>query len=236
MANETNENRAPVSLEQQLSSLHADLQKTLRETRSRAARIGVLMTLLVLVIGAYWIYVYRTMSVINADVAADIVYRKTLEYANNAPPVLSKTLRQQAPALFDYAEGQILQSPALLSAYIRDAALQETQQVLDHSEPVINQVIADAVTHARTAVDQAGYDPKNPAHIEKMIDVIAQQIGTEMKKSLDKLYADYDVQAKDAIAYLNKVAAGQNLDQRQQHLRQVVISFLAVAEKRKAVQ
>ena len=234
MATDSNENLA--ALEQRLNTLRAELQENLRLMKKRAGRIGVLMTLLVLIVAGYWSYIYIRTSDINADVAADMAYRRTLAYVNSAPPVLSKALRDQAPAVFDYAEVQILAAPAKVAASIRDAAIRHTQFVLDQSEPRINQVLVDAIAHAKTATEQAGFDGKDPAQLDKITGVIADQIRTDVKKSLDQVYSEYVRQAQDAVTYLEKVAAGKDLDQRQQHLRQVIVSFLAVAEKRKTMQ
>ncbi len=234
MATESNENLA--ALEQRLNTLRAELHENLRLMKKRAGRVGVLMTLLVLIVAGYWSYIYVRTSDINADVAADLAYRSTLEYVNNAPPSVSKALRDQAPGVFDYAEVQILAAPAKVAASIRDSAIHHTQLVLDQAEPRINQVLVDAITHAKTATEKAGFDGKDPAQLDKITGVIADQIRTDVKTSLDQVYNEYVRQAQDAVAYLEKVAAGKDLDPRQQHLRQVIVSFLAVAEKRKTMQ
>lgn len=236
MATDSNDNRELAGVEQRLVTLHAELRENLRQMKKRAGRVGVMMTLLVLFIAGYWSYVYMRTSEVNAEAAADMAYVRTLEYVKSSPPVLSKALRDQAPGVFDYAEMQVLQAPAKVAASIRDAAIGHMQVVLDQAEPRINQVLVDAIGHAKTATENAGFDSKDPAQVDKLTDAIAEQIRTEVKKSLDQVYSEYVRQAQDAVATLEKVAAGKDLDQRQQHLRQVVISFLAVAEKRKTMQ
>lgn len=236
MATDSNSNSELASLEQRIKTLRAELQENLRQMKKRAGRTSLMMTLIVLVVAGYWTYIYGQASKVNADSAADMAYIRTVEYIKTAPPVVSKALRDQAPGIFDYAELQVLQAPAKVAASISDAAMKQTQIVLDQSEPRINQVLTDAVTQAKVATDKVGFDGKDPAQLVKITDVIAEQIRTDAKKALDQVYADYVRQAQDAVAYLEKVAAGKDLDQRQQHLRQVMISFLAVAEKRKTMQ
>ena len=95
MATESNENLA--ALEQRLNTLRAELQDNLQLMKKRAGRIGVLMTLLVLIVAGYWSYIYIRTSDINADVAADLAYRHTLEYVNSAPPIVSKNPSKNYP-------------------------------------------------------------------------------------------------------------------------------------------
>jgi hypothetical protein len=235
MATDSNENRDNAALEQKLTALHAELQATLRQTNKRAGRIGMLMTLLVLIVAGYWSYIYIRTSDVNAESAADMVYLRAVDYVKASPPVLSKALRDRAPELFNYAETQLLQSPEIVAGQIRAAALKQTQIVLDQAEPRINQVIVDAIAHAKASSSAAGFDGKDPAQLDKLIDVITRQMQGDVKAALDQVYSQYDQRAQEAVAYLEKVAAGKDLDPRQQHLRQVIASFLAVAEKRKTM-
>ncbi len=217
----------------ELMILHADLKDALAKARAQTKRTSILLVLLVVAIGAYWVYLYNQTAKINAESAADYAYVRTLEYVRAAPPTVSQALNDRAPEIYDYLEAQILAAPAAISDNIQKAAAQQTQQVLDQSTPRFNQVITEAVGQARLATGKAGFDGKDPAQLDKMIAVVTNKTRAGLSEGLDTLYREYDLKAQEAVTYLETMAAGKNLDRRQQHLREVIISFLAVAEKQK---
>ncbi len=224
------------SAKSELMTLHADLKALLARTRAQTARTSILLVVLVLAIAGYWMYLYTQTAKINAESAADYAYLRTLEYVRAAPPTVSQALNDRAPEVYDYMEAQILAAPAAISDNIQQAAVQQTQHVLDQSTPRISQVISDAVAQAKAATGKAGFDGKDPAQLDKMIAVVTDKTRAGLSEGLEKLYGEYDLKAKEAVSYLETMAAGKNLDRRQQHLRDVIVSFLAVAEKQKQLK
>ena len=226
-----NENINQVALAQRLNDLRVELQENLRQTRQRGR--GVLITLLnlILAIGAYWAYIYQRISTIDADAVADLAYSRVLTFARQSPPLLSQALRNCAPDVFDFAEAELLRMPEVSASYIRDMALDKTRLILDDARPKIDQVISDAIANAKTHASIAGIDGKNPDQLDKFIDSLTRQIHEDARKEVDRIYVDYDAQAQGVVNYLNLLADGRKLDPRQQHLREVIISFLALSEK-----
>ena len=228
----TTENDNLNDLEPRLASLHAELRESLERARSRARRTLVALILLVLIVTGYWGYIYSRLGALNADAVADLAYFKTLEYVNKSPELMSAALRDRAPDAFDYAEAQVLQVPTLVANRIHDVALAKTQTVLDLSEPRIQQVVDDAIAKAKASTTAAGFDGKDPVQMEKLIDTLVAKIHADVRNGMDKIYLDYDRKAQDVVDYLDKLAAGKGLNAREQHLREVLISFLALDAKR----
>lgn len=223
------------NVDSRLRVLHHEVAETLAASERKTRWASLILILLLIVIGAYWGYLYQQVSLVNADTVAQIAYQRTLDSVRSSQPQISQALRERAPEIFDYAESQVLQAPAALSSYVRATALEKTQTVLDNAEPTITKVIDDALAQSHQAMIIAGADPKDPAQITRMIDSVANQIDSQIKADFDKVYAEYDARANEFVSYLNQMADGKNLDPRQQHLRNVIVSFLAVAEKRKTV-
>lgn len=226
--NETN------SLENRVRLLHSEVRQIRDGAERKTRRMTILMAVLIIIIAGYWFYIYQQMSLVNAETVTQMAYQRTVEYVHTAQPEVAKALKARAPEVFDYAEAQLMHAPEALSGYLRQAALEKTQTVLDNSEPAISKVIVEALQRSRDAMIASGADPKDPVQIERTIDKMAERIDSEVKAGFDKVYADYNGKADEVVSYLNTLAEGKNLDPRQQHLRNVIVSFLAVAEKRKA--
>jgi len=221
-------------LERRLNSLHAELRESVDRARSRARRTLVVLILLVLVVCGYWAYIYHKAGELTAEKVTDLAYFKTLDYVKKSPEVMSAALRDRAPDAFDYAEAQFLQVPALVANRIQNVAMEKTQTVLDLSEPRIQQVVDDAIAKAKASTTAAGFDGKDPAQMEKLIDTLVAKIHADMRNGMDKIYLDYDRKAQDVVDYIDKLAAGKGLTVREQHLREVLIGFLALDAKRQA--
>jgi hypothetical protein len=228
MATESN------NLESRVQQLHAEVTQILRSAERKTRRMTIMMLILIMVIAGYWSYIYQKVSLINADTVTQMAYQRTLDYVHTQQPEFANALKTRAPEVFNYAEAQLMQAPEAASAYLKRFALERTQFVLDSSEPAISKVITDALQRSRDAMIASGGDPKDPAQVERLIDKMAERVDAEIKTGFDKVYTDYDARAQEAVTYLNTLAEGKNLDRRQQHVRNVVVSFLAVAEKRKA--
>lgn len=220
------------NMAKRLQSLRDELRQTLTQTRSRRRRLSFLLILLVLVIAGYWTYIYMRVTTIDANLVSDLAYIKTLEYVKQQQPAVSKALRDRAPEVFDYAETQILQSPAMLAPLLQKAALEKTQLVLDNAEPRITQVIDDGIAHAKASMNTVGIDAKDPKQVDKFINELTRQLYANVKEGLNKVYIDYDAKAIETINYLNKISAGKDINEREKHLRTVMISFLALDAKR----
>lgn len=230
------DNNSEQALDTRVKALHAELSQYLQETQRRSKRMGMLLTLLVIVVAGYLTFIYVKLADVNADTASQLAYQRTLDYVNAAPPVLIKALKDKAPEVFDMAEIKMLESPAMVAGYIRQTALAKTQFVLDQSEPRVNQVIIEAVAHAKAATEKAGFDGKDPKQFDALMAKMAEEIRTQLTGELDRINGQYEQQAATLLAYLDKLAAGKDLDDRQQHVRNVIVSFLAVAEKHKTMQ
>lgn len=231
----TNMNEDRVALEARVKSLHAEMGDYLRASRARATRVGVVMTLLVLIVAGYLSYIYYKLEIVNAETTSQIAYAQTLQYIKDAQPKLSQTLKDKAPAVFDVAEAKLLQSPALVSDYIKRAALDKTQIVLTEAEPRISDVITLALAHAKDATLQAGFDGKDPKQLDAMMAKLTSEIRGQMAAELNRISGQYEQQGTALLTYLDQLGTGKNLDDRQQHVRSVIVSFLAVAEKRKTM-
>jgi hypothetical protein len=204
-------------------------------TQRKTRWASTLMIVVLIVVACYWVYLYQQLSLVNADTVAQMAYQRTLDYARTSQPEISKSLRDRAPEVFDFAESQIMQAPAALSAYLRTSALEKTQVVLDNALPAFNKVIDDALLQSRQAMVAAGGNPKDPNQVAQMINNLATQLDAQVKAHYDDIYNEYDLRAAEFVRYLNQLADGKNLEPRQQHLRNIIVSFLAVAEKKKTM-
>lgn len=214
-----------------LQSLRDELNQTLTKTRSRRKRTSFILILLVLVIAGYWTYLYKQVTAIDANMVSDLAYVKTMEYVNQQQPVISQALRARAPEIFDYAETKILQAPTTLSDMLKKATLGKTQVVLDNFETQITQLLNDGVTHAKASIDATGLNVNDPKQVDKFIEDASHKLYGDIKVGLNKMYIDYDAKAAELVAYLDRLSAGKDLDVRETHIRNLVISLMSVAAK-----
>lgn len=231
----TDENNEQVALAARVASLETELKQYLLEIQKRSRRTGVVMVVLVVLVAAYGMFIYSRLPSVNADTAADMAYRRAVDFVQASPPVVAKALKDKAPEVFDFAEMKILQSPSVVVAYIRKNALDQTQFVLDQSEPKFTEVITTAIAHAKTATLNAGFDGKDPAQLDALMDKVAVEMRTRMATEFQQVNGQYEDRAQTMLSYMEQLAAGKNLDVRQQRVRNVIVSFLAVAEKHKAI-
>jgi len=228
-----NENRELVALQVRLATLQDELKQGLERAKRRARRNVMFTVALLLLVAGYWFYIYGQIAKINADFVAEWAYHRTVQVMSESRPAITQELKAKAPEVFDHLEALALQTPGIISNKIRDVGLEKTQAVLDHSEPVITKVVTDAVVQAKASTTAAGFDGKDPAQMDKMIDTLVAKLHTGVRDGIDKLYVDYDAKADEVVSYIDRLAAGKDLNQREQHLRQVIISFLAIDKKQK---
>ena len=158
-------------------------------------------------------------------------YGKLQPYVDEAPEKLGAQLKDYAPKAFKYAEDQALQAPTIGAAYVRDALMAKTTEILDEAEPKITKAISDAISQVKESSNRAGFDGKDPAQVDKLVEQLVHQVGTDAQKTMDKVYSDYSQEADQLLKHLDQLADGNHLDALEEHHRQIIISFLALAQK-----
>lgn len=222
-----------IVLQKKLAALEQELTLNVVRAERRARRNVILTFVLVLAVAGYWSYMYTQIAKVDANMVAEWAQHRTLQLAAESRPAVTQALKHRAPEVFDYLEARALETPAIISDKIRDIGLQQTQTVLDQSEPVITKVVVDGIEQAKASTKAAGFDGKDPAQMDKMIDTLVAQLHSGVKDGVDRLYAQYDLKAGEVTAYIDRLAAGRNLNPRERHLRAVIISFLAIDKKQR---
>jgi hypothetical protein len=81
---------------------------------------------------------------------------------------------------------------------------------------------------ARESAAASGRNVDDPKEVDALMKEIAVVLRQEMQTVVEQFYSDYSQQATDLTQYLNLLAEGQNLDQRQMMQRDIIIHFMAL--------
>jgi hypothetical protein len=213
-----------------LKALENDIEQAIRSTRRRNA-VTVLLALISVGLIGYWLYYAHTkFSAVDPDFAADYAQAQLTDYLPQAGADLEVSLKSYAPQFIGEAENRLNAIPDRFADEMESEMKTQTEAAAPQIEDELSKSIKTAIEQASTSAK--GSD--DVARFKSMLDALSIVYRDESMHLVDQVHDMYAKQGSDILAYIQLLSANKNLDRRQQLHREMLQSFLLVAQQHSA--
>lgn len=198
----------------------------------RRRTIGTIV-LIILVVGtaAYLGFAYARFSDVRPAEVIALAEDQLQPVLNVSEEDLSKQFQSAAPSVIAKVESSVLEMPAMIERRFYEHLDTQMDAQLPELEQQLSANFKESLKTAREHAIASGRNVDDPKKVQALMSEIAVLLRQEMQKVVENFHNDYASQASDLTHYLTLLAEGQNLDQRQQIQRDVLIHFFALMDK-----
>lgn len=216
------------------TNFSAQLDRAIAGARTRVLLGTVLSVASVALAGFYLNDAHRQFGSITPALVSNYVASQVLENLPAAAPELKSRLIACVPDALDAVEGKISQLPDHFATQLHNHATTEMERAMPELEKELTGSLQTALRNARDSrVVGNGDEAGIKAFINSLADTYAEKSGS----LIDEMHAKYEETGGDALAYLEFLAEGKGLDERQALQRKALQSILTTAARtQKATQ
>lgn len=223
--NEQNNN-----LEKQVQDLHAALDGFVADAQRRKNVSLVVMLVVIVAMGIYFSIAYKMIAQFDAETVATLAEGEVELRLAGSTREIADRLKEYAPTAIGQVESLVLQVPDAVA----DELIATVGQIITERAPELEETL---IAHLEAGLEEAhaklSKDGKQVPEEEfkQALDAMAEQYGKELRRVADQLHRMYADNSKEMLDYLNQLGANQNLTERQQRHRKLIVLLLSLLEK-----
>jgi hypothetical protein len=180
------------------------------------------------VLVGYWLsYAHTRFAAVDPNFAADYAQAQLTEYGPQAGADLEVSLKSYAPQLIDDLETRLQSVPDRFADEIES----QTKAQLDAASPRLEHELSQSL-HVALGQADANLKGKDDAErFKSLLTALADTYRDESIKLTDQLHTTYVKNGTDLLSYIQRLAANQGLNHREQLHREMLQSFLVLAKQ-----
>ena len=217
----------------QLADVERDLDAAVRSAKKKRNLTAIVLGLLLLLTIGYLSFAYSQIQGLDARTTVALVETQVQPILDRPASAWAQQLEAQAPTLIDQAEQAALQLPeAAADGAIRFVTQQFDQRLPDAKASVLDMVDQLAQQTKELAEEQYGTTDLNEQQVQELVDNAAEQFEASLSRELERIYDRYRAASGELVSYLDRLASARpgELDRTQQLHKQIIVSFLSLAQ------
>jgi len=203
--------------------------------KSLKIRIGVLAVLLVIVI-AYMAWIHAQVTAIDADAVVEVAQYEVQERLPDMERQASVFLIDNAPAMFDMLEENLLAAPAKLRGYGVERINTHAKSRMVEYEAKLDELLERAIAVGIEELEKIDPERSREEQLEFATEVAIEQFEETMTEFFVNLEANYEQDLKGFNDYLEQLADGGDLGPKQRIERELILATLALKDRAEEVE
>lgn len=223
------------ALEAKILRLAGRVEQVVDQGRRRQFVTAAVMAGILAAAGGYLWYLYSKIAEFaDARTVVELASAQIEPQLNVEAARFGDTLAAQAPFVFDQAEKVVLDAPPQLSRRLQDYVGSFLDKHLASLETQTYDVMRDTLESSIVKAKEDGIDLAEEKQLDALVKAAGPVIRGELKKEIDKLYADYTVGADNVTAFIQQLVAedgDKKLSALEQSQRDVLLTGLAIIKR-----
>ena len=214
-----------------LSRTERELNDAVDSAKKKRNIMGIATALLAIAAVIYLSWAYSQIAQVDARTAVQLVEVQVDPYLNRPAQEWAAQLQAQAPDVMARAEAAALEMPERAS----ERAIEFVTDGLDAKMPEIKSEIMTMVDDfakgtKELAQERYGTTELNEEQMQSLMTDVSKEFERSLGEKMDELQQKYREVADELIAYLDELATSNDLTETQKIHREIIVSFLALAE------
>lgn len=227
----THDSRDQAALDQRLQALRSELDSTLKNARARLWTMRLVLAVLVLLTTGYLFYIYQELGKFDAQTVTDLAYMQIDPYIQQSPELVREELRRRAPEIIGWGEKAVLDAPAVGAAYLRQVFNEAVRDAFSKAQPQVEQAIRESLVAIKAGADKAGYNLNDKADVDRMVADAAAEFARHAGESVEQFKTEFNHKSEFILAGMTELAENKDLTPLQERHREVLLAFMALAER-----
>ena len=224
-------NGDPHGIYEQMNTIRAQMEDTLAKTKRRGNMSGILGLVLVVLTALSLGVAYGAIAKIDAQIMVQNLQGELDGILSEAR--LAGVLNDSAPDVLRGTEDMIRGIPDELTATMNQSMNELITKEIDQLEARLLPRMQNEITAIAERLKSEKPSVGGQKRLEAVANEIAAIYGEEVVENVDKTYGRYQPELKEMTAYLNKLHKGENLTDKEQVHRDLIITLFAIDKQQK---
>lgn len=222
------------SLESRINDLRRDVDDLLTSSTRRTRKMRIVLMVVCIAMIGYTSFIYSKLSEINSDLVVSYAQAKVQEQIADGGKHLAATLNAKAPEIFDDLQSRVVKMPDMLAKRGRNLIAQRLDAEIPKIEADMTAKMLDLIDRLADKAYEGNKGEMNEGDFQELMDAVAVESVNSTLAMFDSFHATYQQGSDQVIEYIDELAAGKNLGNREKHHRNILLAALAVIEKKAA--
>jgi len=222
------------SLESRINDLRRDVDELLASTTRRTSTMRIILIIICVAMIGYMSFIYSHLATVDANLVASLAEMKIQEQIEDGGKRLAKDLNARAPALFDQLEERVIALPDMLAENGRNKLNEHLDNAIPGIEEDMTAKMFDLIDRLADKAYETNKDEMTEGDFQQLMDAVADEFVRDTLAMMDSFHAKYQEGADPLISYIDELASGKDLGNREKHHRDILLAALAILEKKAA--
>lgn len=213
------------------SKLMSKLDSAIASARQRVLLGAALSILSLGVVGFYLRHAYHEFTSVTPEFLSNYAAAEVLVALPKATPEIRKRVIDFAPTALDQAQAKLLEVPDHFAGELLNRLTAEAEQFSRTAEAELVSAVRTGLLRLRDELPEGKTDTEKLA---RFVDALAEVYAAETSRLLEQVHDVYGHAGGDALAYLELLAEGRDLDAKQALQREALVTFLTLASRAKS--